>query len=130
MKLTLEPASGLNLIRAYGPDGIRLGERHLNASCIVSAHAIRADWPPRTAGEITAAHAELILELEPELVLLGTGMRQEFPSMTIRTMFVSRGIGLEAMDLGAACRTFNVLVQEDRRVVAALLLAPPTEGGS
>jgi uncharacterized protein len=59
--------------------------------------------------------------LKPELVLLGTGDRQRFPSVQIRGAFVRAGIALETMDMGAACRTFNVLVQEERRVCAALL---------
>jgi uncharacterized protein len=57
------------------------------------------------------------------LVLLGTGPTQRFPPMEIRAALTSRGVGLEVMDLGAACRTYNVLVQEERRVAAALFLS-------
>jgi uncharacterized protein len=67
-------------------------------------------------------HLEPIFKLQPELVLLGTGARQRFAAAAIRAAFTARKIGLEAMDLGAACRTFNILVQEDRRVAAALFL--------
>jgi len=67
-------------------------------------------------------HLEPILELRPELVVLGTGARQRFAPAAIREVFAKRSIGIESMDLGAACRTFNVLVQEDRRVAAALFL--------
>ncbi len=66
-----------------------------------------------------ATHA---LALEPELVLLGTGERQIFPAASVGAQFLRAGIGFEVMDTGAACRTFNVLVGEKRRVAALLLL--------
>ena len=67
-------------------------------------------------------HLEPIFELRPELVLLGTGAQQRFAPADIRSAFATRSIGIEAMDLGAACRTFNILVQEERRVAAVLFL--------
>ncbi len=66
--------------------------------------------------------------MKPQLVLLGTGDRQQFPPVQIRGAFVRAGVGLEVMDLGAACRTFNVLVQEERRVCAALLFGVLKKG--
>ena len=86
------------------------------------ADKLIAQWPPATLDELQVNHLEPIFELQPELVLLGTGTRQRFPSGEIRAAFAAQKIGLEAMDLGAACRTFNILVQEDRRVAAALFL--------
>jgi uncharacterized protein len=82
-----------------------------------------ADWEPRNFAELQAAHLEKILELKPELVLLGTGPTQRFPPVGIRAALATRGVGLEIMDLGAACRTFNILVQEERRVAAGLFLS-------
>ncbi len=61
------------------------------------------------------------MSLQPDIVLLGTGPKQFFPSRAIREAFAARRVGLEVMDLGAACRTYNILVQEERRVAAALL---------
>jgi uncharacterized protein len=86
------------------------------------ADALIANWPPATLDDLQVGHLEPILELRPELVLLGTGARQRFAPAHIRSAFAARGIGVESMDLGAACRTFNILVQEDRRVAAALFL--------
>jgi uncharacterized protein len=63
-----------------------------------------------------------ILEFDPELILVGTGQRQIFPAAAFRARFLSAGIGIEVMDTGAACRTFNVLVAEQRPVVALLML--------
>ena len=123
MKFTLDSASGVNLVRSYARGELIIGERTVRASCIVSAESLIVDWPAESAAALVAADLEPIFELAPQIVLLGTGARLEFPSAKIRSAFATRGIGLEVMDLGAACRTFNVLVQEERRTVAALILA-------
>jgi uncharacterized protein len=123
MKLTLDADSRVNLIRSYSSDEVRIGEQVVRSSCIVTADAIDAQWAPRSIEELTEAHLDAIFALTPQLVLLGTGATQRFPSAAIRSAFAQRRIGLEVMDLGAACRTFNLLVQDGRRVAAALLLA-------
>ena len=123
MKFTLETTSRVNLIRGYSSQEIRIGEQRLQGSCLVSAESLIADWAPKTFADLATEHLEPVLALKPELVLLGTGPSQRFPPSALRTAFTSRGIGLEVMDLGAACRTFNILVQEERRVVAALFLS-------
>ena len=122
MKFTLENNPNLNFIRAYSPEELTIGEHSIRSSCIVMADQLIASWPPATLDELQVNHLEPIFELRPELVLLGTGARQRFAAAAIRAAFTARKIGLEAMDLGAACRTFNILVQEDRRVAAALFL--------
>jgi uncharacterized protein len=122
MKFTLENSPNVNVIRSYSPDELRIGEHSIRSNCIVTADALIADWPPATLDDLKVNHLEAIFELRPELVLLGTGARQRFAPAEIRTAFAARGIGIESMDLGAACRTFNILVQEERRVAAALFL--------
>jgi len=122
MKFTLESSSRVNLIRAYSSAEVRVGEQSVRRSCIVTADALITDWEPASFAELSAAHLEPVLALRPELVLLGTGLTQRFPPPAIRSAFAARGVGLEAMDLGAACRTFNILVQEERRVAAVLFL--------
>ncbi len=123
MKLTLEANSRVNLIRAYSAKEIRVGERTLQASCIVTADTVIEDWEPESFAQLAVAHLEKLFELRPDVILLGTGMTQRFPPQAIRAACLQRKIGLEAMDLGAACRTFNILVQEDRRVAAALFFS-------
>lgn len=93
------------------------------ASCIVTADTLITDWAPASFSDLRSEHLQAILALKPELVLLGTGATQRFPPAAIRAAFTSGGVGLEVMDLGAACRTFNILVQEERRVAAALFLS-------
>jgi uncharacterized protein len=122
MKFTLENNPNLNFIRAYSAEELKIGEHSIRSSCIVMADKLITHWPPASLDELQANHLEPIFELQPELVLLGTGARQRFPSGEVRAAFAAQKIGLEAMDLGAACRTFNILVQEDRRVAAALFL--------
>lgn len=122
MKFTLESSSRVNLVRAYSGTELKIGEDLVRSSCIVSADRLICDWPPQSVDALAPEHLEAIFALAPEVVLLGTGERQRFPPGQIRAAFASRGVGLEVMDLGAACRTYNVLVQEERRAVAALLL--------
>jgi uncharacterized protein len=122
VQFTLEASTGANLIRAYSDVEIRIGERSVRSSCIVTAEELVTDWGPATFADLRPSHLEALLRLAPQLVILGTGMTQQFAPLPVRDALAARGIGLEAMQLGAACRTFNVLVQEERRVAAALFL--------
>ncbi len=120
MQFTQETPSQVNVVRAYSRSELRIGETRVRTSCIVTADRLITDWTPRSIEVLTPEHLEQLLELEPQIVLLGTGFHQRFPAAGIRSLLAERGVGLEAMDLGAACRTFNILVQEERRVAAAL----------
>lgn len=122
MKFTLEPGVTANLIRGYSDSEVRIGGHTVRGSCIVTADALITQWEPQSFAELGAAHLEALLALNPELVVLGSGPTQRFAPAEIRALLSSRGVGLEVMQLGAACRTFNVLVQEERRVAAGLFL--------
>lgn len=122
MKFTLESSSRVNLVRAYSRAELQIGEAHVRSSCIVSADRLLTDWPPARLDALRPEHLQAIFDLEPEVVLLGTGERQRFPPAEIRAVFAARRVGLEVMALGAACRTYNILVQEERQVIAALFL--------
>ena len=103
-----------------------MGERTFHRSCIVTPESVIADWRPAGVDELTEADLESVLAAQPQIVLLGTGGAQRFPPVNIRGAFARRSVALETMDLGAACRTFNILVQEERRVCAALLFGGAT----
>ena len=120
MRFTLESTTQVNTVRAYSPQELRIGQTVVRASCIVTAERLITEWTPVCFEALEEAHLEDIFALEPQIVLLGTGARQRFAPAPIRAAFSARAIGLEMMDLGAACRTFNILVHEDRRVAAAL----------
>jgi uncharacterized protein len=120
MRFTLDSRSDINLITGYATGEVRVGGRTLHAPCLIAADRIIDDWNATDVAGLAAADLDRIFQLQPQVVLLGTGARQQFPSLAIRQMFTARQVGLEVMDLGAACRTFNILVQEERVVIAAL----------
>ena len=122
MKLQLENPPGTNLIRSYGPGQLRVGETMHSSSVIVTATTVIAPWRPATVPELTPADLEPLLGLGPEVVLLGTGARQQFPDMQVLRILHEQRIGVEVMDTAAACRTYNVLVTEGRNVAAALIV--------
>ena len=122
MKFTRELPANVNVIRSHSPTEIRIGARILRCSCLLSAVELIEDWSPRAVAELKAEHFAAAFAWQPEIILLGAGARQQFPAKEIYTAILSRGIGFEVMDTGAACRTFNVLVSESRRVAAGLIL--------
>ncbi len=122
MKFTQQSPHGINLIRRYGADFITLGEEDIRVSCLVTAATLTREWPPRTIEELKVEHLLPVIELAPEVVLLATGAQQKFPRAALRAEFATRRIGLEVMEIGAACRTYNVLVGEERKVLATILL--------
>ena len=121
MKLTDETQPGTNFIRAYAHGEIRIGERPIRSNCIVTANSV-VDWPVKSIDALTLADLEPVIALDPEIVILGSGENQRFPDPQLLGAILSRGIGCEVMTTGAACRTYNVLVGEDRKVAAALVL--------
>jgi uncharacterized protein len=122
MKLTQQSPAGANLIRRYGADFIVIGDEEIRRSCLVTAAALLRDWTPHDVAELAVAHLAPIFDLAPEVVVLSTGVSQRFPRAALRAEFATRRIGLEVMEIGAACRTYNVLVSEARQVVGAILL--------
>jgi uncharacterized protein len=121
MRFTQDSTSAVNLIRAYRAGELKINDAVFRDPVIVSASAIAPGPEIGGVEALRAAHAAPVLALEPELVLLGTGARQQFPDPEFGSQFLRAGIGFEVMDTGAACRTFNVLVAERRRVAALLL---------
>lgn len=122
MKFHLDAPGGANLVRGYGPGALRIGDRTLTTSVIVTATALIERWRPTSAHEITSADLEPVLGLAPDVVLLGTGPRQQFPDPQVLRILYEQRIGVEVMDTSAACRTYNVLVAEGRPVAAALIV--------
>jgi len=127
MKFTQQLPLGLNLIRRYGADFIAIGDAEIRESCLVTANSL-ASWTPRSIEELGVEHLAAVFALAPEVVVLSTGVKQLFPRAALRAEFATRRIGIEVMEIGAACRTYNVLVGEERRVVAAILLPGPSKG--
>jgi uncharacterized protein len=122
MKLTDERTAGAFLVRAYKPGELRVGEEILTRSCVLRADQMLREWRPQTVEDVTLADLDPVLALEPEIVLFGVGERQRFLRPDLMGALLARGVGCEVMTTDAACRTYNVLVSEERRVVAALMV--------
>ncbi len=122
MKFTQHTPGGLNLIRNYGKDFVTVGDVEIRASCIIGATELIQDWQPRDVASLKLEHLATLFERKPEVVVLSTGEVQRFPPAALRAEFATRRIGIEVMEVGAACRTYNVLVSEERKVLAAILL--------
>ena len=122
MKLTDERSAGVNTVRSYSPGQVQVGESVITRSCLISPTELIYDWRPQSLSELTLGDLEPLLALAPEIVILGAGMKQRFPPMEWMAALMSRGIGCDVMDTGAACRTYNVLVSEGRKVVAAVFV--------
>jgi len=110
-------------LRAADGRSARVNDRQLHASFILAPNQIIEDWGVAQADALTPEDMAPLLALSPELVLLGTGENQVFPSAAVMAACLTRGIGIEVMNNPAAARTFNVLAGEGRRVVAGFLLS-------
>jgi len=91
-------------------------------SFIVTSDTLIKTWPLTDINLLDTNHLTPVHDLNPELVLLGTGRKQQFPDMQLLTTFYNQGIGVEVMDSAAACRTFNILAGEGRKVVAGIII--------
>jgi len=111
-----------NRISAYATGQITVNEEVITGSVIITSDKIIRDWLPVSFAALEAVHIARLDELQPEIILIGTGRTLHFPSPAATGEFLARGIGVEVMDTRAACRTYNILLSEGRRVVAALLL--------
>ncbi len=123
MKFHLQTGDGEDrIIRGYGPGEIRVGGQIYRNSIVVTPQRILQDILPQQCDRLDASHFEMLAGLKPELVILGTGRTLRFPPPQITVSLMRASIGLEVMDTAAACRTYNILMGEDRRVAAALLM--------
>ena len=109
-------------ISAYSANTITVNEEVYRQSMILSADEIVCPWSVTSLDQLDGGSLAAVFDFKPEVVLLGSGEQQQFPDPKIFALFGERGIGLEVMDNGALCRTFNILVAEDRAVIAAILL--------
>ncbi len=110
------------VIRAYGPGRINVNDKLLSGSFILAPDRVLEGWPPQRFEDLEAGHFDAALALEPEILLVGTGATQHFLPPELLAKLSAEGIGVEVMDTAAACRTYNILLSEDRKVVAALLM--------
>ncbi len=122
MKFSQHNAGLANTIRRYSDHSLWVGDRELTASCLVAADEVVDTWAPRLVSDLCPENLAAVFALKPEVVVLATGTTAQFPRAAIRGEFGQRRVGLEVMALGAACRTYNVLIAEGRRAVLAAII--------
>ncbi len=122
MKLHLDRNAGQNAFTGYGTGYVMVNNLRYERSLVVLPDRLVEDWGVAAPEAMTVAHMEGLAALAPEVLLLGTGARLVFPEPALLAPLAAAGIGLEVMDTSAACRTYNILMAEGRRVAAAIIL--------
>lgn len=122
MKFHLENTSGIYSVRSFDRTGIVVNDQRHTGSLILSANRLTENWPVRHVDDLDESTHLQIAEHGAEIVLLGTGTRHRMIDSWHPAWFAARGMGLEVMDTMAACRTYNILAGELRKVVAALIV--------
>jgi uncharacterized protein len=124
LKFQPDTLDGVNNITRYDVDNLRVNADLHTKSVLVPWVGRALDWDASRVEDLTQAHFDAILEFDPEVVIFGSGPKLKFVSPALYRGLIARRIGVETMDSGAACRTYTVLANEGRRVVAAILLTP------
>lgn len=123
MKIELDsenPAS--NKIISYSDDSFTLKNKVINSNIVISSDRLIENWSVTSYKILALQHMDEIIEWQPELILLGTGIEAGFQNYELLSYLATKNIGLEIMDTGAACRSYNLLIDEGRNVVACLFL--------
>ncbi len=122
MKFSEDFCSGGNAIQSYHENGVQINGRIFEQSLVVSHDKLINDWPVKCLDDLSKALLQDLIDQEPEVILIGTGERIRFPHPELQAHVANQGVGIEFMDTGAACRTYNVLLSEQRRVVAGIII--------
>ena len=122
MQITLDNTHGAHLIDSCAPGNVTINRVIYYQSLIITPHEIITAWPPRDVQAISVDSLLPIIALKPEVVLLGTGKSMHFIDSQLLLLFQQRQIGIEVMSTSAACRTYNALAADQRRVVAGLII--------
>jgi uncharacterized protein len=122
MKLHLATAGNRYNFTGYGDGYVLVNQQRFERSLILLPERVIPDWPVASAADLTPATVAILAQLDVAIVLLGTGRALQFPDPALLKPLARARIGVEVMDTSAACRTFNILMAEDRRVAAAVLV--------
>ncbi|MEH3087839.1 MAG: Mth938-like domain-containing protein [Xylophilus ampelinus] len=129
--MKLQPdKTDVQTITGHGPGWIGINKEPVAHSVVVGAAGERIDWECGRFEDLTPQHFARLAELDAEVVIFGSGLRNRFPPAAWLQPLIARRIGLETMDTAAACRTYNILAGEGRKVVAALLLETAAPAGT
>jgi uncharacterized protein len=122
MKFQPDRPEGTNIIHAVTRTQVSVNGQPYTTSVLVPGNAPLSAWAPENLTALTADHIAEILPFKPELVILGSGPSLRFAHPSVLRPLIEAGIGVETMDTPAACRTYNVLMSEGRKVLAALII--------
>ena len=122
VKFHLQTSSGQNLFTGHGAGYVNVNGARITKSVLVTGDRLIENWPATDFESLSADHFAALLDLKPDLVLLGTGATLRFPRPELTQSLYAARIGLEVMDNAAVCRTYNILLAEGRNVIAAVLL--------
>lgn len=122
MKFHLTRSGGRNLFTGYGEGYVAVNDQRFEHHLLVAPDHAIVEWSAQSFDALAPEHFAELLELQPEIVILGTGPTLRFPHPRITQPLSAAAIGFEAMDTKAACRTYNILMAEGRQVVAAILV--------
>jgi uncharacterized protein len=122
VKLQPDSTEGLNAVHSLLLHEVRINTQSFDHSVIVPWKGLITPWPISNFDDLSAEHFSSLIALKPELVIFGSGPKLRFPSPALLRLLIESRIGIETMDNGAACRTYNVLVAEGRSAVLALLM--------
>jgi uncharacterized protein len=122
LKLHQDSNSALNTITSYGDGFVAVNLARHEGSVIVMPQTPVQTWPVSSFQALTPEHFDALVAASPEVVIFGSGSRLRFPHPRLTAQLAKHRIGVETMDFGAACRTYNILMQEGRKVAAALLI--------
>ena len=127
MKLSEDYTYGSNVIRSYTRDSIEINDQSYPSSLVVGNTHLMENWDVTHVDHISDQHWLQLISLEPEIIIIGTGDEIIFPHPSSYVECIKKGIGVEFMDSGAACRTYNILLSEDRSVIAGIIMPETKE---
>ena len=122
MKFAQDSQEDGYVITAYDDNSVSINGKTFSQSLVVASTRLHEHWGIADIELLTSSHIELVLSLQPELIIIGTGNNLVFPAVEIYSGIIEHGIGVDFMDTGAACRTYNILMSEGRDVVAGIIL--------
>ncbi len=121
MELELEKQPSGYRFGSFSTHGVQIDNKIYTTSLIIMPDILIPDWSPIAIEQLTSLHLSTILDLQPELILLGTGYSQQFVRPDVLKDLPGRNIGIDIMSSRAACRTYNILASEGRRVAAGII---------
>jgi uncharacterized protein len=130
MKLHSSSTEKYQTVTGYDRSGVEINAQRFDYSVLVMPEVTPRPWPVTRFEDLKAEHFEAIAADKPDVVILGTGERQRFVHPRLVTSLASQRIGVESMDSHAACRTYNILMGEGRKVTLALIIDNDNEGAT